>query len=156
VQQALAQGFGIADEAPMRLALRLQRIEGKGHVSVFVVHHRPDGARRQLTRLIAEFLARLIELLRDIGGGRAVAQEDRGEREARPRKRLGPVIPAQFLHPLLQPFGDQLFHLFRRRSRPGRYDGHLLDREGGVFRPAQRQKGHDSGDGDRHEQEQRD
>ena len=140
----------------MRLALRLQRIERKGHVGIFVVHHRTDDATRQVVRLVAELLPRLIELLGDIGGRRAVAQDHRGERQARPREGLGPVIPAQFLHPLLQPFGDQLFHLLRRRPRPGRDDGHLLDREGRVFRPAQHQEGHDAGDGNRHEQEQGD
>src|SRR5205807_3572993 len=85
-----------------------------------------------------------------------VAQEHRGERQARSRKGFGAVIPAQFLHPLLQPFGDQLFHLLRRRARPGRDDGHLLDREGRVFGPAKRQKCHNTGDKDRNEQEQGD
>src|SRR5678815_4181686 len=97
-----------------------------------------------------------IELFGDVGGRRAVTQEHCGERQARSRKGLGSVIPAQFLHPLLQPFGDQLFHLLRRRPRPSRDDGHLLDREGRVFRPAQDQEGHDAGDEDRHEQEQGD
>src|SRR5439155_1164252 len=60
------------------------------------------------------------------------------------------------LHPLLEPFGDQLFHLLRRRARPGRDDGHLLDREGRVFGPAKRQKCHNTGDKDRNEQEQGD
>ena len=110
----------------------------------------------KLMRLVAEFLPRLIELLGDIGRRRAVAQDHRGERQARSRKGLGAVIPAQFLHPLLQPFGDQLFHLLRRRPRPSRDDRHLLDREGRVFRPAQHQEGHDAGDGNRHEQEQGD
>src|SRR6266542_440931 len=146
----------LLSEAEMRLALRLQRIERKGHVGIFVVHHRTDDAERQVMRLVAEFLPRLIKLLRDIGGRRAVTQEHRDERQPRPRKGLGPVIPAQFLHPLLQPLGGQLFHLLRRRPRPGRDDGHLLNREGWVFRPAQHQKGHDAGDEDRHEQEQGD
>ena len=156
VQQALAQDLRIADEVPMRLALRLQRVERKGHIGIFVVHHRTDDATRQVRRLVAEFLPRLIELLGDIGGRRAVAQDHRGERQARSRKGLGPVIPAELLHPLLQPFGDQLFHLLCRRPRPGRDDGHLLDGERGIFRPAQHQERHDAGDGNRHEQEQRD
>ena len=120
----------------MRLTLRLQRVQRKGHVGVFVVHHRTDDATRQVRGLVAEFLPRLIELLGDIGGRRAVKQDHRSERQARSRKGLGSVIPAELLHPLLQPFGDQLFHFFCRRSRPGRDDGHLLDREGGVFRAA--------------------
>ena len=112
--------------------------------------------RGKLSGLVAEFLPRLIELLGDLGGRGAVAQDHRGERQARSRERLGPVIPAEFLHPLLQPFGDQLFHLLCRSARPSRDDGHLLDREGRVFRATQRQEGHDAGDGNRDEQEQRD
>ena len=48
VQQSLAQDLRIANEAPMRLTLRLQRIERKGHVGIFVVHHRTDHAGRQV------------------------------------------------------------------------------------------------------------
>ena len=156
VQQSLAQDLRIADERSMRLTLRLQRVERKGHVGIFVVHHRTDHATRQVVRLVAELLPRLIELLGDLGGRRAVAQDHRGEGQARTREGLGPVIPAEFLHPLLQPFGDQLFHLLCRGAGPGRDDGHLLDRERRIFRAPQRQEGHDAGDGNRHEQEQRD
>src|SRR5439155_31308 len=78
------------------------------------------------------------------------------ERQARARKGLGPVIPAELLHPLLQSFSDQLFHLLGRGPRPCRDDGHLLDRERGIFRPAQHQECHHASDGDRHEQEQGD
>ena len=129
VQQPLAQDLRIADEASMRLTLRLQRVERKGHVGIFVVHDRTDDATRQVEGLVAELLPRLIELLGDIGGRRAVTQDHHGERQARPREGLGAVVPAELLHPLLQPFGDQLFHLLRRGPRPGRDDGHLLDRE---------------------------
>src|SRR5205809_3515098 len=107
-------------------------------------------------RLLVKLLSSLKEQLGDIGGLRADAQDHRGERQARSRKGLGPVIPTELLHPLLQPFSDQLFHLLRRRSRPSRHDGHLLDREGRVFGPAQRQKCHNTGDKDRNEQEQGD
>src|ERR1043165_9710684 len=140
----------------MRLAVRLQRIERKGHVGIFVVHHRTDDAKRQVARLVAELLPRLIELLWHIGRRRAVKQEHGGERQARSRKGFRPVIPAQFLHALLQPFSDELFHLLRCRSRPSRDDGHLLDREGRVLRTAQLQEGDDAGDKDRDEQEQGD
>jgi hypothetical protein len=135
-----------ADEAPMRLPLRLQRVQREGHVGVFVVHHRTDDAARQVRSLVAELLPRLIELLGNVGGRRAVTQEHRGERQARSRKGLGPVIPAQFLHPLLQPFGDQLFHLLRRR--PGQAVTTvicLIVKEGSSARP-QHQEGHDAGD----------
>ena len=156
VQQSLAQDLRIANQVSMRLALRLQCIERKGHVGIFVVHDRTDHATRQVVGLVAEFLPRLIELLGDLGRRSAVAQDHRGEGQARPREGLGPVVPAELLHPLLQLFGDQLFHLLCRGPRPSRDDGHLLDRERGVFRAAQRQEGHDAGDGNRHEQEQRD
>jgi len=80
-------------------------------------------------RLVAEFLPRLIKLLGDIGRRRAVAQDHGGERQPRSRKGLRSVIPAELLHPLLQPFGNQLFHLLGRGPRPRRNDGHLLDGE---------------------------
>src|SRR5690349_4757517 len=140
----------------MRLALRLQRVERKGHVAIFIVHNGTDNATWQVQRLVAEFFPRLIELLGDVGGRRAVAQDHRGERQARSCKGLAPVIPAELLHPLLQPFGGQLFHFLCGSTRPSRNDGHLLDRERGVFRPAQHQERHHASDGERHEQEQRD
>src|SRR5438046_4014466 len=140
----------------MRLALRLQGIERKGHVGIFVVHHRTDDATRQVGGLVAEFLARLIELFGDLGGRGTVAYDHRRERQAWARKGLGSVVPAEFLHPLLQLFGDQLFHLLCRSARPSRDDGHLLDRESRVFRPTQRQEGDDARDGNGDEQEQGD
>src|SRR5207237_3734754 len=76
--------------------------------------------------------------------------------QARARKGLGSVVPAELLHPLLQLFHDQLFHLLCRSAWPSRDDGHLLDREGRVFRATQRQEGDDAGDGNRDEQEQGD
>src|SRR5437867_1165311 len=140
----------------MGLTLRLQRVEGKRDVGIFVVHKRTDYAPGQVRSLVAELLPRLIELLGDVGRRRAVAQDDHGEGQARPRKGLAPVIPAEFLHPLLQPFGDEFFHLLGRRSWPDGDDGHLLHRERRVFRAAQREEGHDAGNGNRQQQEQRD
>ena len=151
MQQTLAQDFRIADQAALRFALRLQGIQRKGHVGIFVVDHRTDDAVRQVGGFVAEFLARLIELFGDLGGRCAVAQNHRGKSQARSRKSFGPVVPAELLHPLLQLFRDQLFHLLRRRPRPSRDDGHLLDRECGVFRATQCQEGHDAGDGNRDE-----
>ncbi len=156
VKQSLSQHLRFADEVPLRLTLRLQRVQRKGHVGIFVVHHWTDHATRQLSGLVAEFLPRLIELVGDRGGRGTVAQDHRSERQARARERLGAVIPAEFLHPLLQLFGDQLFHLLCRSAGPSRDDSHLLDRESRVFRATQRQEGHDAGDGNRDEQEQRD
>jgi hypothetical protein len=129
VQQPLAQLLRIANEVPMRLPFRLQRVEREGHIGIFVVNERPDNATRQIDGLVAEFLPRLIKLLRDIGGRSAVTQNHHGERKARSRECLGAVIPAELLHPLLQPFGDQLFHLLCSSARPRRDDSHLLDGE---------------------------
>src|SRR5437764_12760585 len=140
----------------MRLALGLQRIERKGHVRIFVVHDRTDHATRQVVGLVAELLACLVELLADVGRRSAVAQDHHREGQARPREGLGPVVPAELLHPLLQLLGDLLFHLLRRGPGPSRHDRHLLDGERGIFRPAEPQEGHDPGDGDRHDQEQGD
>src|SRR4029453_10037937 len=99
VKQSLSQGLRFPDELPLRLTLRLQRVQRKGHVGIFVVHHWTDNATRQVKGLVAEFLARLIELIGDLGGWRAVAQDHRGERQARARKGLGSVVPAEVLPP---------------------------------------------------------
>src|SRR5581483_1800499 len=152
----LAQPLRLANEESLGLTLRFQGIECKGHIGVFVVCHRADDPMRQLAGLVAEFLARLIELLGDLGGRGAVLQVDRSEGQARTREGLRPVIPAQLLHPLFQRFGDQLLHFLGRGPRPGGDHGHLLDRERGVFCPAQSQESHDAGDEDRHDQEQSD
>src|SRR5688572_21659944 len=138
----------------MRLTLRLQRVEREGHVGIFVVHQWTDHATRQVSSLVAEFLTRLIELLRDVGGRRTVAQDHHRERQTRTRERFSPVIPAELLHPLLQRFGDEFFHLSCRGSRPDGDDGHLLDRERGIFRPTQAKERHHAGDGDGQQQEQ--
>src|SRR5436309_6126040 len=140
----------------MRLPLGLQRIERKGHVRIFVVHDRTDHARRQVVGLVAELLACLIELLANVGRRSGVAQDDQREGQPRPRERLDTVVPAELLHPLLQLLGDLLFHLLRRGAGPSRHDRTLLDGERGIFRTAEPQEGHDSSDGDRHDQEQGD
>src|SRR6266568_941875 len=49
--------------APMRVAVRLQRVERKSHVGIFVVHYRPNDTTRELMPLVADFFPRLIELL---------------------------------------------------------------------------------------------
>src|SRR5687768_16762541 len=138
----------------MRLTLRLQRVDRKCHVGIFVVHQWTDHATRQVRRLVAEFLPRLIELFGDVGGRRAVTQDHHREGQPRTRKGLGPVIPAELLQPLFEPLGDQLLHLLGRGSRPDGDDGHLLDRERRIFRPTQAKERHQAGDGDCQQQEQ--
>ena len=90
VQQPLAQGFRLAHQQALRLALGLQRIQRKGDVGVFVVDHRADHAGRQIGRLVAQLLARLVELVLHLGGRRAVEQGQRREGQARARCRSRP------------------------------------------------------------------
>ncbi|MCY1220011.1 hypothetical protein D9M72_320100 [compost metagenome] len=156
VQKALPQRFGVADQHPLWLAFRLQRKQGEGHVRILVVYDRADHAGRQATRLVPEFLARLIELFLDLRRRCAIEQGHCGERQARSRVGFRAVIPAQFLHALLQPFHHLVLHLLRRRSRPGRDDGHGFHREGGIFRPAQLEEGDNACQRHQDDQEQRD
>ncbi len=67
MQQLLAQGFGVTHQLPGRLSPRFQRKKGKGDIGEFVIHHRAGDAGRQVFRLIAQLLARLIKLLRHLG-----------------------------------------------------------------------------------------
>ena len=62
VQKTLTQRFRIANQQPLWLSFRLQRKEREGDVGKFVIEHRSDNACRQVFGLIAELLARLIEL----------------------------------------------------------------------------------------------
>ena len=126
---SLAERFGLPDEQARRHPRRLQRIERKGDVGIFVVDKGAEHARRQVAGLVAQFLARLVELLGDVGRRRAVLQGHRHEGEARPRQGLDAVVPAQLLHPLLERFGDEILHLLRGGARPRRGDGQHLDRE---------------------------
>ncbi len=156
MQQALAHLFGVAGQQPLRLAFGLQREQGKGHIGILVVHDGADDARGQIGRFIAQLLARLIELFLDLGGRRAVEQGHCGKGQARTGIGLRAVVPAQFLHALFQTFRHLVLHFLRGGARPGRDDGHGLDREGGILRPAKLEEGDDASHRYQDDQEQRD
>src|SRR6185437_4947504 len=155
-KQALAQGLRFAHQQRLRFAPRLQGKQRKGHVRVFIVHHRTDDARRQVWRFVMDLFACLVELLLHLRRWRVVAQLHHGEGQAGTGVRLRVVVPAQLLHALFQELGDLILHLLSRRARPGGYDGHLLDREWRVFRTPQLEEGDDACHGDQEDQEKRD
>ncbi len=154
MQQALAQRLRIAHKGTLRLTLRLQRKQRKGHVRIFVIDHRPDHAGRQVGHLVADLLARLIELLLDFRRRRAVEQGQRGERQARPRVRFRTVVPAQLLHALFELLGDLILHFLRGGARPRGDDRHHLDRKRRVFRAAQLEEGNEPRQRDQADEEQ--
>ena len=133
MQQPLAQRLRLPSEIPLRLALRLQRVQGEGHVAIFVVDERPGDAAGQLRRLVLHFLSRLVELRLDLRRRGIVPQRQRGERETGAREGFSAVVPAQFLQPLFERFRDLVLHFFRSGAWPARHHGHGLDREARIF-----------------------
>ena len=133
VQQVLADRLGLPNQLAHRHALGLERIKGEAHVRIFVVDEGAEHAGRQVAGFIPELLAGLVELLLHGGWRCAVLQPNRHIRKTWPCGRLDPVVPGQFLKPLLQRFGDEVLHLARRRARPCRRDRQGLDGEGGVL-----------------------
>ena len=141
VQEVLADDLGLPREVPHRHALRLERIKGEAHIRIFVVDEGAEHAGRQVAGFIAKLLAGLVELLLHARWRCAVLQRNRHVRVTWPCGRLDPVVPGQFLKPLLQRFGDEVLHLARRRAWPYRRDRQGLDGEGGVLRPPEHEEG---------------
>ncbi|MNT09071.1 hypothetical protein D3C72_1438380 [compost metagenome] len=156
VQQPLAQGFRLAHQQALRLALGLQRIQGKGDVGVFVIDHGTDHAGRQIGRLVAGLLARLVKLGLHLLGRRAVEQGQCGEGQAGRGVGLGPFIPAQLLQALFDLLGHLVLHFARAGAGPGGDDGHHLDRERRVFRAPQLEERQQAGQRNEADQEQGD
>ncbi|MNQ75406.1 hypothetical protein D3C85_902020 [compost metagenome] len=156
MQQPLAQPLRVAYQQALRLALGLEREQGKGDIRVFVVDHRPDHPSRKLHRLVADLLARLIKLLRHLRRRGGVEQGQSREGQAGARVGLAAVVPAQFLQALFDLFGDLVLHLLGGGAGPGGNDGHHLDRERRVFRPPQLEERHEPGQRDQADQEQGD
>ena len=92
-ERLLAQGFGVTHQLPRRLSPRLQGKERKGDVGEFVIHHRAGDAGRQIFRLIAELLARLIKLLRHLGRRGLILQRQGYQRHARAGIGLRAIVP---------------------------------------------------------------
>jgi histidinol-phosphate/aromatic aminotransferase/cobyric acid decarboxylase-like protein len=72
VQQSLAQRLGLSSQKPLRQPWPVERVDGKVYIGILVVDDRADDALRQVVRLVAELLARLVEFLRDIAWRRAI------------------------------------------------------------------------------------
>ena len=156
LQQALADRLGLPDEQARRHAGCLQRIKREGDVRVFVVDEGAKGARRQVTGLVTQLLACLVELLGNFVRWRVILQRELHEGEAGPRDGLDAVVPAQLLQALLKRLGDEILHLLGGRTRPGRRDGQDLDREGRVLGASELKEGVGSRDRDGEDQEQGD
>src|SRR5262249_48184648 len=131
-------------------------IERKSDVGILVVDKRAKHARRQVAGFVAQFLARLVELLGDVGRRCAVLEGQGHEGEPRPRHRLDAVVPAQLLHPLLERLGDEILHLLRSGARPRRRDGQHLDRERGILGAAEPEERIGAGNGNDDDEEQSD
>ena len=93
MQQLLAQGFSVTHQLPRRLSPRLQGKDRKGDVGEFVIHHRAGDAGRQIFRLVAQLLARLIKLLRHLGRRGLILQRQGDQRHARPGIGLRAIVP---------------------------------------------------------------
>src|SRR5215510_6081440 len=107
-------------------------------------------------RFVANLFSRLVEFLLHRVWRCVVLQHDRHECQARPRKGIDMIVPAQLLNALFERLGDEVLHLLRRRARPsGRY-GKDLDSEEGIFGAAQIEEGEGAGESDRDNQEQSD
>ncbi len=156
MQQALPQRFGLARQLARRQALGFQGVHSKDDIRILVVDERPLHPRGQFGRFVAELLARLVELLGDVGRRRAVLQRHLQHGDAGPGQSLHPVVPAQLLHALLQRLGHQVLHFLGGGARPHGRHRQGLDDEGGVLGAAQAQEGVDAGEDDGDDQEQRD
>src|SRR5262249_21322244 len=154
VQQLLPDRLGLPHEEARRHPRRFQGVEREGDVGILVVDEGAEHAGRQVPGLVAQPLARLLELFRDVGRRRAVPDGYRHEVEARPRHRLDAVIPAQLLHPFLERLGNEILHLLRGGTRPGRGDSQHLDGERRVLGATELEEsiGARSSDGDDEEQ----
>ena len=156
MQQALAQRLGVAHQFALRLAPGLEGIQRKGHVGVFVVHHRPEHTCGKIAGLIAQLLARLVELSLHLLRRGRVQQRERGERQTRAHKGFRALVPTQLLQALFQFLGDLVLHLAGRGTGPGRDDGHHLDGEGRIFRAAELQERNHACKRDQNDHEERD
>ncbi|MCY1405577.1 hypothetical protein D9M71_208210 [compost metagenome] len=156
VQQPLAQHLRVAHQPALRFAPGLEREQGEGDVGILVVDHRADHAGRQRLRLVADLLARLVELLRHFCRWSGVKQAQRREGQARSGVGFAAVVPAQLLQAFFDLLGDLVLHLLRRSARPRRDDRQLLDRKRRVFRTPQLEKRQDPCDTDQEDQEHRD
>src|SRR5258708_37571798 len=70
MEELLTDLLRLTHERPHRHALSLQRIEGECDIGVLVVHERAERTGRQVASLIAQLLASLVELLRNLTGRR--------------------------------------------------------------------------------------
>src|SRR5689334_16108699 len=155
MQQPLAQRLRLPCEFPLRFASRLQRVEGEGHIAIFVVDERAGDAAGEVRRFVLHLLARLVELGLDLGRWRIVAQRQRGEGEARPGEGFSAVIPAQFLQPLFERLRDLVLHFLRSGAGPARHDRDGLDGEARIFSAAEAEESDDPGDRDDDDEEER-
>ncbi|MCY1409110.1 hypothetical protein D9M71_244480 [compost metagenome] len=153
-QKALAQILGHLHQLPVRQVLGLQGIEGEIDVGILVVEKRPEHATRQPGHLVTEFLAGLVEKLRQVARPGRFVESHFHRNKARLGNRLDPVVEVQFLQALFQAVGHLLLHFPGRGAGPGGGDGHDLDGEGRVFGTAQFAEGEDTGKdhGDNQEQ----
>lgn len=156
MQQALTQGLGVAHQVALRLAPGFEREQGEGDVRILIVDQRADHPGRQRLGLVADLLARLVELLEHLRGWGGVEQRQGGEGQPRACIGFAAVVPAQFLQALLDLLGDLILHFLGGGARPGGDDGHDLDGEGRVFGTPQLEEGDETRQGDQADQEQGD
>ncbi len=155
MQQTLAQRLRLPHQYLLRHPWPVEGINREVDVGILVIDDRSDDTLRQVVRFVAELLARLIKLLLDVARRRVVLQEQRHQHEARPGIGLDVVVPMQLLQPLFQRIGNQVLHLLRSGTRPGRAHGKDLEGEGRVFGTPQVQEREEAGERKRREQEKR-
>ncbi|HET6472383.1 MAG TPA: hypothetical protein VFG38_11105 [Pseudomonadales bacterium] len=156
VQQVLTDRLGLPHQFAHRHTLRLEGIQGKAHVRVFVVDERAEHAGRQVPRFVRELLARLVELVLHDRRRRTVLQRDRHVRVTRSSRRLHPVVPVQLLKALLQRLCDEVLHLARCRTGPSRRHRQILEGESRILRAPEHDERVSAGSQQQKDEEQRD